>query len=121
MPLCVPSTGGLQGTYSAGLMASRQPSAGGQPDGLGMLSSPEEFDMEDEHLEIEGAMCGSGRQVVYLGTWRGLEVAIKTVVFEVRTANNSVVPSNMLSSSRPLCGHQPPCFAWKLCSLAAEG
>jgi hypothetical protein len=48
--------------------------------------SADEFDMEDEHLEIEGAMCGTGRQVVYLGTWRGLEVAIKTVVFSVRIA-----------------------------------
>jgi hypothetical protein len=44
-------------------------------------------DMEDQHLEIEGVIGGGGYGTVYCGTWRGLEVAIKTVVFEVWLRN----------------------------------
>lgn len=36
------------------------------------------------HLHIEGAIGGAGAGTVYWGTWRGLEVAIKTVLVTVR-------------------------------------
>ena len=44
-------------------------------------------DIEDQHLKIEGVIGGGGHGTVYNGTWRDLEVAIKTVVFEVRPSH----------------------------------
>lgn len=41
-------------------------------------------DVENEHLEIEGVIGDGGHGTVYWGTWRGLEVAIKTVAFQVQ-------------------------------------
>eukprot|EP00892_Ulva_mutabilis_P000662 jgi/Ulvmu1/10597/UM065_0051.1 len=46
-------------------------------------------DMENEHLEIEGVICDGGHGTVYWGTWRGLEVAIKTVTFQVPASEAS--------------------------------
>ena len=40
-------------------------------------------DVENEHLEIEGVIGDGGHGTVYWGTWRSLEVAIKTVAFQV--------------------------------------
>lgn len=50
-------------------------------------------DVENEHLEIEGIIGDSDHGTVYWGTWRGLEVAIKTVAFQVQ-------PHRLLNSAR---------------------
>jgi hypothetical protein len=42
-------------------------------------------DIEDEHLEVEGVIGPGRRGTVFWGTWRGLEVAIKSFEFEVRS------------------------------------
>jgi hypothetical protein len=56
------------------------------------------------HLEVEGVLGGGGHGTVYLGTWRTLEVAIKTVVFEVRAT---------LDCSGRICS-----YAWSSLSAA---
>ena len=41
-------------------------------------------DIEDEHLEVEGVIGQGRRGTVFWGSWRGLEVAIKSFEFEAR-------------------------------------
>ena len=50
-------------------------------------------DMADERLEIEGVLGGEGHGQVFAGSWRGLEAAIKTALFQVRAARAAYGPT----------------------------
>lgn len=48
-------------------------------------------DILDEHLEVEGVVeCGPGGGGLLWGSWRGLEVSIKSLVFKVVFGATSV-------------------------------
>lgn len=63
--------------------AAQRSSSGSSSDVARRILEQTKHDVENEHLEIEGVIGDSRHGTVYWGTWRGLEVAIKTVTFQV--------------------------------------
>ena len=64
--------------------AKDRSTSSGEGDSGVRSASTRRGDIANAHLQVEGVIGGGGHSTVYWGTWRGLEVAIKTVVFEVR-------------------------------------
>lgn len=77
----------------AAAAAARRSTSDSSSDAARRTLEQTRHDVENEHLEIEGIIGDSDHGTVYWGTWRGLEVAIKTVAFQVQ-------PHHVLISER---------------------
>ena len=63
------------------------------------------MDMEAPTLQMHNQIGKGAFGVVYQGTWRGLDVAIKRTIFQVGCGDDGIIRTRFLvCDQRPFCG-----------------